>query len=39
MTILLVGTFTFFGLHTIFWFPRALKEKRKKKLEEKKNNE
>ena len=29
MTILLVGTFTFFGLHTLLWFPRALKEKRK----------
>jgi len=29
MTLLLVGTFTFFGLHTLLWFPRALKEKRK----------
>lgn len=29
MTILLIGTFTFFGLHTIFWFPRALKEKKR----------
>jgi len=35
MTLLLVGTFTFFGLHTILWFPRALKEKRKMN---KKNN-
>lgn len=31
MTILLVGTFTFFGLHTLLWLPRALKEKRAKK--------
>lgn len=30
MTILLVSTFLFFGLHTILWLPRALKEKRKK---------
>jgi predicted CXXCH cytochrome family protein len=29
MTILLISTFTFFGLHTLLWFPRALKEKRK----------
>ena len=31
MTILLVSTFTFFGLHTLLWFPRALKEKRRLK--------
>jgi predicted CXXCH cytochrome family protein len=31
MTILLVGTFTFFGLHTLLWLPRALAEKRKLK--------
>lgn len=31
MTILLVGTFTFFGLHTLLWLPRALSEKRKHK--------
>jgi nitrate/TMAO reductase-like tetraheme cytochrome c subunit len=30
MTFLLIGTFTFFGLHTILWFLRAQKEKRKK---------
>jgi len=35
MTILLVSTFTFFGLHTLLWFPRAFIEKRKLK---KKNN-
>lgn len=33
MTFLLVGTFAFFGIHTILWFPRALKEKRKMKKE------
>ena len=39
MTTLLVGTFTFFGLHTLLWFPRALKEKRKhKNLSEEENN-
>lgn len=27
MTILLVGTFTFFGLHTLLWLPRAFREK------------
>ncbi|MFZ1291602.1 MAG: cytochrome c3 family protein [Melioribacteraceae bacterium] len=31
MTILLVSTFTFFGIHTLLWFPRALKEKKNKK--------
>ncbi len=31
MTILLIGTFSFFGLHTLFWLPRALAEKRKAK--------
>lgn len=29
MTILLTGTFSFFGLHTLLWLPRALAEKRK----------
>jgi len=33
MTILLTGVFTFFGLHTMLWLPRALKEKRKKQKE------
>ncbi len=33
MTILLVSTFTFFGLHTLLWFPRALKEKRKQRFQ------
>ncbi|UCF37993.1 MAG: hypothetical protein JSU96_03785 [Acidobacteriota bacterium] len=27
MTILLVGVFTFFGIHTALWLPRALKER------------
>lgn len=31
MTILLVGTFTFFGLHTLMWFPRSLREMRKRR--------
>jgi predicted CXXCH cytochrome family protein len=40
MTFLLVGTFTFFGLHTLLWFPRALKEKRKMmKKNQEKNSE
>ncbi|MFH1625027.1 MAG: cytochrome c3 family protein [Pseudomonadota bacterium] len=30
MTLLLVGTFGFFGIHTLFWLPRALYEKRTK---------
>jgi predicted CXXCH cytochrome family protein len=29
MTGLLVGTFVFFGLHTLFWFPHSLREMRK----------
>lgn len=31
MTILLVSTFTFFGLHTLLWLPRALAEKKKQR--------
>lgn len=31
MTALLIGTFTFFGIHTLLWFPRALREKNKMK--------
>jgi hypothetical protein len=31
MTILLVGTFTFFGIHTLMWMPRALSERRKQR--------
>ncbi len=31
MSILLVTTFTFFGLHTLLWLPRALAEKKKRK--------
>jgi predicted CXXCH cytochrome family protein len=29
MTALLIGTFSFFGLHTLLWIPRGLYEKRK----------
>ena len=32
MTILLFGVFGFFGLHTLLWIPRSIKEARKKKL-------
>jgi predicted CXXCH cytochrome family protein len=38
MTILLVSTFTFFGLHTLMWLPRALAEKRKHKKGDKQKN-
>ncbi|MBI3117860.1 MAG: hypothetical protein HYZ00_04190 [Candidatus Hydrogenedentes bacterium] len=31
MTALLVGTFGFFGLHTLMWFPKSLKEMRHRK--------
>jgi cytochrome b subunit of formate dehydrogenase len=31
MTILLVGTFTVFGSHTLLWLPRSLKERKKYK--------
>ncbi|MBU1680993.1 MAG: hypothetical protein KKD86_19410 [Bacteroidetes bacterium] len=31
MTILLVSTFTFFGLHTLLWLPRALAERKRHK--------
>lgn len=27
MTILLIGTFTFFGLHTLIWIPRSFRER------------
>ncbi len=39
MTILLVSTFSFFGLHTLLWIPRAFFEKRKhtNMIERKKN--
>lgn len=33
MTTLLVGTFTFFGLHTLLWLPRAMAERKKKRKE------
>ncbi len=38
MTILLVGTFTFFGLHTLLWLPRALVERAKSRKNRKKAN-
>ncbi|NPA68154.1 MAG: hypothetical protein GXO50_06055 [Chlorobi bacterium] len=31
MTGLLVSVFLFFGIHTLLWFPRSLRERRKKK--------
>ncbi|MFH1195623.1 MAG: hypothetical protein V1720_07900 [bacterium] len=31
MSSLLIGTFTFFGIHTLLWLPRSLAERRKKK--------
>lgn len=31
MTLLLLGTFSFFGLHTLLWFSRSMLEKRKTK--------
>ena len=35
MTILLVGTFSFFGIHTLLWLPRAMAERKKEKKESK----
>lgn len=35
MTILLVGTFTFFGIHTLLWLPRAYKDKKAKSKQQK----
>ncbi len=29
MTILLIGTFSFFGLHTLMWIPRAMMERKR----------
>ncbi|MFC2138053.1 cytochrome b/b6 domain-containing protein [Bacteroidota bacterium] len=31
MTLLLLGVFAFFGIHTLLWLPRSLSERRKKK--------
>lgn len=31
MTALLIGTFTFFGLHTLFWIPRSFRERFKRR--------
>lgn len=33
MTGLLVGTFAFFGIHTLFWVPRSFRERFKKRRE------
>lgn len=33
MTSLLLGTFAFFGLHTLFWIPRSFRERFKKRRE------
>jgi cytochrome b subunit of formate dehydrogenase len=33
MTALLLGVFTFFGIHLLMWLPRSIKERRKKKKE------
>ncbi len=33
MTGLLLGTFGFFGIHTLFWFPRSFRERFKKRRE------
>ncbi len=39
MTFLLIGVFAFFGLHTLLWLPRSLKErKRRKELHHKAGN-
>jgi predicted CXXCH cytochrome family protein len=31
MTFLLIGVFAFFGIHTLLWLPRSLKERKKRK--------
>ncbi len=36
MVFLLVGTFSFFGIHTMMWFTKSLKEKKRHKNEKKK---
>jgi hypothetical protein len=33
MTSLLLGTFGFFGIHTLFWIPRSFRERFKKRRE------
>lgn len=38
MTFLLIGVFLFFGIHTILWLPRSLKERRRRKLIEHKES-
>jgi len=35
MTTLLVGVFSFFGLHTLLWLPRSIRQLRKRRKEEK----
>jgi hypothetical protein len=38
MTGLLVGTFAFFGIHTLFWLPRSFRERFKKRREHSREN-
>ena len=38
MTGLLVGTFAFFGIHTLFWMPRSFRERFKKRREHSREN-
>ncbi|MFC2157370.1 cytochrome c3 family protein [Acidobacteriota bacterium] len=35
MTFLLIGVFSFFGIHTLLWFPRSFKHLKKKREDEK----
>ena len=35
MTTLLIGVFSFFGLHTLMWLPRSIRQLRKRRKEEK----
>lgn len=39
MTALLVSVFAFFGLHTLMWFPRALRDRLKRRTERNQENE
>jgi hypothetical protein len=33
MKVLLAGVFAFFGIHTALWFPRELRERRRRRRE------
>ena len=39
MTLLLVGTFVFFGLHTLAWLPHSFRELRERKMQKHKHGE